>query len=267
MLRSGGPGIFPPNAREGDADEQPRGGGGDGRHRGDRRCEGPLVDGSPPAWLQRQVRWLQGPEARAGTLAAPLPPARAGRGPCGSQDILVQCVLCSTSGEGPSAASPGNPKASRSPCHVPLSCVPGLVPAPRKPTRNAIIVVVTLVSPKRKPAPRDGMTQPRSHDASGRAGTGTPGSWVHSLPHAPGCCPSLPFPPPHTHIFLSYSQQVGSVRQDRNLSTLRALIHGAPPILRNSPWGLLNMLLGTILGSGGEGWGCTLWSLTHTDCP
>lgn len=127
--------------------------------------------------------------------------------------------------------------------------------------------VVTLVSPKRKPAPRDGMTQPRSHDASGRAGTGTPGSWVHSLPHAPGCCPSLPFPPPHTHIFLSYSQQVGSVRQDRNLSTLRALIYGAPPILRNSPWGLLNMLLGTILGSRGEGWGCTLWSLTHTDCP
>lgn len=116
VLRGGGPGIFPPNAREGDADEQPRGGGGDGQHRGDRRCEGPLVDGSPPAWLQRQVRWLQGPEARAGTLAAPLPPARAGRGPCGSQDILVQCVLCSTSGEGPSAASPGNPKASRSPC-------------------------------------------------------------------------------------------------------------------------------------------------------
>lgn len=98
------------NAREGDADEQPRGGGGDGRHRGDRRCEGPLVDGSPPAWLQRQVRWLQGPEARAGTLAAPLPPARAGRGPCGSQDILVQCVLCSTSGDGPSGRQPREPK-------------------------------------------------------------------------------------------------------------------------------------------------------------
>lgn len=99
---------------------------------------------------------------------------------------------------------------------VPLwSWCPELVLALRKPAINAIIVVLTLISLKRKPAPRDGMTHPRPHDAGGRAGTGTLGSWVLSLPDTPGCCSSLPRPHrTHTIFSPSFGQYAGSARRD-----------------------------------------------------
>lgn len=198
MPRSWGPGIFPQNAREGDADEQPRGGvgGGDRRQGRVRRYEGPLVNGYPTLGCRDKSGGCRALKPELGHWLLPsLPPQRA-------ECPVVHRAFWSNV---PCAALPSWPLRTQGqkPKHMHLSPgVPGLVPAPRKPTRNAIIVVVILISLKRKPAPRDGMTQTRSHDASGRAGTGTLGSWVHSLAHTPGCCPSLPFPPPYTHFSL-----------------------------------------------------------------
>lgn len=144
----------------------------------------PLVKGSLPLEAGTTIRWLQGPEATARTPASPLPPAPNGRAPCSSPEPPIQGLLYSTE----------HPRAEAL-IHTHLGPgIPELEPAPRKPTINAIIVVVALISLKRKPAPRSGMTQLWPHDAAGRPGAGTLDSWAPFLPQAAHCCP----PSPHT---------------------------------------------------------------------
>lgn len=107
VLRGGGPGIFPPNAREGDADEQPRGGGGDGRHRGDGRCEGPLVDGSPPLGCRDKSGGCRAPKPELGRWPRPsLPPERA-EGPAVHRTFWSSASCAALVGKGLPPPAPG----------------------------------------------------------------------------------------------------------------------------------------------------------------
>lgn len=191
-----GPRCFPSECCAGDSGEQPRGQGDTGREKlyeGWRKKSSFNESFLPAAGTT--VGWLRGPEARAGAPAAPLPHHhRNWQSTLGFIRTRL-CLTHSTGGKGPSPLTLEYPEAEPYPCIALSQCPRGWCQhqESRKPTIKLIIVVVTFISLKMKPAPRHGMTQPRPH-AAGRAGTGTLGSWVHSLPCDPGGLPCNPDP-------------------------------------------------------------------------
>lgn len=144
----------------------------------------------PPSGCRdnRQMAAAPSNQSRDSTCS-PLVPQLAEKAFPVHQDQRVPRLTCGIGGGGSfHPKSPEQPRAEAL-LHTPLRPrVAGLDPAQRKPTINAIIMVVTLISPKRKPASRDGMTH-QAPRCWGRAGTGTLGSRLHSLSDAPGCAP------------------------------------------------------------------------------
>lgn len=170
---------------------------------------------APSLWLQgQQSEGCRALKPELGHQLLPsLPPQMA-------EHLPTHCLLCSPGGQSPRfPLNPEHPRAE-APIHAPLCpSVPGLAPALRKPTINAIIVVVALISLKRKPAPRDSMT----HQGPMMLGAGLgqelwapepslsllPQLNAHRIPH---------HPPPTCLFFSSYSPDTGSASPDKIFS-------------------------------------------------